>query len=56
MLKVLLLIGVVLLVAKLFFGTRFRAWGTVVDRFVNLTLILIVVTYAIALAIRLSGS
>jgi len=45
--KILLVGGAVLLVMKLFFLTRLREWGHKLDQAVNLTLVLLVVSYVI---------
>ncbi|HVJ22061.1 MAG TPA: hypothetical protein VM686_41935 [Polyangiaceae bacterium] len=50
--KLFLLGGGVLLVMKLFFMTRLREWGQKLDRAVNLTLVLLVLSYVVFFAQR----
>lgn len=45
--KILLLGSAVLLVMKLFFLTRLREWGKKLDQAVNLTLILLALSYVV---------
>ena len=50
--KVLLAGGAVLLVMKLFFLTRLREWGRKLDQAVNLTLVLLVISYVVYFAMQ----
>jgi hypothetical protein len=45
--KLFLIGSTTLLVIKLFFRTRLREWGRLLDRAVNLTLVLLFVSYAL---------
>ena len=53
--KILLVGGAVMLVMKLFFLTRLREWGKKLDQAVNLTIILLAISYVIYFASRLLG-